>query len=428
MKFEIFRSRSIIFIVFMLLSAVFSFPAGGQEPQTDEKENRAESGLFRADNRVALVIGNGDYLNGPLNNTVNDARSMARALRASGFEVILSENLSNKDEMKRVVRDFGAKLRNGGTGLFYYAGHGLQLNGFNYIVPVNAVINIQQEVEYECLDVGFVLAYMESAETSVNIVILDACRNNPFARSFRSTQQGLVGMTAPTGTIIGFATAPGSVASDGTGVNGLYTQELLRQINTPGLKVEDVFKNVRRNVVEKSGGTQTPWESSSLIGDFYFSGVDEGAVERGGAEGNALAAQADLAGEPGEGAKQPGDEGGKPIEATLKETEALTNENPGETSSWMKPAENIQGNETKPAYQPRNSINTGEEFTFRWKGKSTGEFFIKVDGEMIESGLSHEVSGDNLIVTQKSTGRVFVLKAFANRMDGLWRKGKGKQY
>ena len=124
-----------------------------------------------SDSRVALVIGNGDYLSGPLNNTVNDARSMARALRGAGFDVILRENVSNKDEMKRVVREFGMRLQSGGTGLFYYAGHGMQVKGFNYLVPVNAVINIEEEVEYESVDVGFVMAYMESARTRVNVVI-----------------------------------------------------------------------------------------------------------------------------------------------------------------------------------------------------------------------------------------------------------------
>jgi len=220
--------------------------------------------------RVALVIGNADYLHGPLTNPVNDARSMYRALRNVGFEVILKENVSNKDEMKKVIRDFGWELRKGGVGLFYYAGHGMQVDGFNFLVPVNAVINSESEVEYECVDAGFVLAQMEAAQNRLNIVILDACRNNPFARSFRSTQQGLVSMNAPTGTLIAYATAPGKVASDGTGFNGLYTEALLNQIKQPDLKIEETFKNVRAEVLQKSGGNQTPWESSSLVGDFYF--------------------------------------------------------------------------------------------------------------------------------------------------------------
>mgnify|MGYP001097166834 CR=1 FL=1 len=220
--------------------------------------------------RVALVIGNGDYLHGPLANPVNDARSMARALRSVGFEVMLKENVSNKDELKKVIRDFGWELRKGGVGLFYYAGHGMQVDGFNFLVPVNAVINNEEEVEYECVDAGFMLAQMEAAQNRLNIVILDACRNNPFARSFRSTKQGLVSMNAPTGTLIAYATAPGKVASDGSGFNGLYTEALLNQIRQPDLKIEETFKNVRAEVLQKSDGSQTPWESSSLVGDFYF--------------------------------------------------------------------------------------------------------------------------------------------------------------
>jgi hypothetical protein len=223
--------------------------------------------------RVALVIGNGDYLHGPLANPVNDARSMARALRSVGFEVMLKENVSNKDELKKVIRDFGWELRKGGVGLFYYAGHGMQVDGFNFLVPVNAVINNEEEVEYECVDAGFMLAQMEAAQNRLNIVILDACRNNPFARSFRSTKQGLVSMNAPTGTLIAYATAPGKVASDGSGFNGLYTEALLNQIRQPDLKIEETFKNVRAEVLRKSDGSQTPWESSSLVGDFYFNPV-----------------------------------------------------------------------------------------------------------------------------------------------------------
>ncbi|MCD6202288.1 MAG: caspase family protein [Bacteroidales bacterium] len=223
-----------------------------------------------SEKRMALVIGNGDYLVGPLPNPVNDARSMARALRSVGFDVMLRENVSNQTEMKRVIREFGQKLKNFDVGLFYFAGHGIQKDGYNFLVPVNAEINNEEEVEYECVDAGFVVALMDAADSRVNIIILDACRNNPFARSFRSTRQGLVSMNAPAGTIIAYATSPGKTALDGSGVNGLYTQELLYQIQRSGLKIEDVFKNVRIEVMRKSDSQQVPWESSSLTGDFYF--------------------------------------------------------------------------------------------------------------------------------------------------------------
>jgi formylglycine-generating enzyme required for sulfatase activity len=219
--------------------------------------------------RVALVIGNSAYKDSPLLNPVNDARDMAAALRGMGFEVVLGENLSQTD-MKRNIRAFGDRIRNGGVGLFYYAGHGVQVRGSNYLIPVGATITREEEVEYESVDAGLVMAQMEAARNRLNIVIFDACRNNPFVRSFRSTQKGLASIDAPSGTLIAYATAPGSVASDGAGRNGVYTQELLRYMKQPDLSIEQVFKQVRAAVRSRTGGQQTPWESSSLEGDFYF--------------------------------------------------------------------------------------------------------------------------------------------------------------
>jgi hypothetical protein len=176
--------------------------------------------------------------------------------------------------MKRAIRSFGEQLRGSdGIGLFYYAGHGVQVKGVNYLIPVGATVNTEEEVEYEGIDVGLVLAQMESAKNKLNIVILDACRNNPFARSFRSADKGLASIDAPSGTLLAYSTAPGSVASDGTGRNGLYTQELLKQMQTSGLSIEDVFKRVRVSVRGLTQDKQTPWESSSLTGDFYFAGI-----------------------------------------------------------------------------------------------------------------------------------------------------------
>jgi TonB family protein len=226
-------------------------------------------GVQGAKNRVALVIGNSEYKDAPLINPANDARDMAQALTALGFELIHRENLS-QNEMKKAIRAFGEKIRSGGIGLFYYAGHGAQVNGKNYLIPVGANIANEEEVEYESVDVGFVLAQMESARNSMNIVILDACRNNPFARSFRSASSGLASIDAPSGTLIAYATAPGKVASDGGERNGLYTQELLRYMRLPWLSIEEVFKRVRVAVRDKTQGKQLPWESSSLVGDFYF--------------------------------------------------------------------------------------------------------------------------------------------------------------
>ncbi|MBU1169103.1 MAG: caspase family protein [Proteobacteria bacterium] len=219
--------------------------------------------------RLALVLGNANYTSSPLKNPVNDANIMAETLGRFGFDVIKGCDLSRND-MKRKVDEFGDRLKKGGIGLFYYAGHGMQVKGRNYLIPVDAQIKSEQDVEYEALDTGRVLAKMDAAKNSLNIVILDACRDNPFARSFRSVSHGLAHMDAPSGTLISYSTAPGSVASDGPSQNGLYTRELVKYMAVPGLKIEDVFKKVRLHVRNDSNNQQVPWESSSLEGDFYF--------------------------------------------------------------------------------------------------------------------------------------------------------------
>ncbi len=219
--------------------------------------------------RVALVIGNAAYKDAPLTNPVNDARAIALALQESGFSVIIRENLDQRG-MLAVLREFGDRLRAGGTGLFYYAGHGMQIKGRNYLIPVGGNIDREDEVAYSAVDAQAVLDKMKAAGNVANIMILDACRNNPFTRSMRSGQAGLAQMDAPVGTLLAYATSPGAVASDGGGANGLYTQHLLTAIRQPGSKVEDVFKQVRANVRRDSQGKQVPWESTSLEGDFYF--------------------------------------------------------------------------------------------------------------------------------------------------------------
>jgi hypothetical protein len=219
--------------------------------------------------RHALVIGNGAYANGPLRNPVNDARAMAKALGAAGFEVLLVEN-GTQGAMQRAIRTFGDKIAQGGVGLFYYAGHGIQARGRNYMIPVNADIAREYEIEFGSIDVNLVLAMMDAAKNPLNIVILDACRNNPFARNFRSLQTGLAQMDAPTGTFIAFATAPGSIAADGAGEHGVYTKHLLAEMHRPGVPIELMFKQVRNGVMADTNGQQIPWESSSLRGEFVF--------------------------------------------------------------------------------------------------------------------------------------------------------------
>jgi len=221
--------------------------------------------------RLALVIGNGAYTNAPpLKNPPNDARDMAVTLKALGFDVASGINVSQR-EMKSLIRDFGQKLKVGGSGLFYYAGHGVQSKGRNYLIPVEADIQSEAEVEDASVDVNLVLNYMDDAQNGLNIVILDACRNNPFSRSFRSASNGLAQVDAPTGTLIAYATGPGRVASDGPGENGMYTSELLKQMRVPGLSATEMFMRVRAEVMKQTSNKQVPWEASSLVGTFYFS-------------------------------------------------------------------------------------------------------------------------------------------------------------
>ena len=220
----------------------------------------------REEQRTALVIGNSTYRETPLRNPVNDARAMGKTLGALGFTVLAHEN-ANKRTMEAAIIEFGRRLAEGGVGFFYYAGHGLQVRGRNYLVPVDADIDSEAITRIAAVDVDLLLEQMAEAKNRVNIVILDACRNNPFERKLRGASRGLAAVDAARGTLVAYATAPGSVAADGDGSNGLYTEELLQALQVPGLKVEEVFKRVRVNVANRSKGSQTPWESSSLTGD-----------------------------------------------------------------------------------------------------------------------------------------------------------------
>lgn len=244
----------------------------------------AEFPSHRKERRVALVIGNTAYETSPLLNSVNDARDVAGALREFGFEVIFKENLSPK-EMRQAIRTFGAGIGQEGVGLFYYAGHAVQVNGHDYLIPVAARISSEADLEDLAVDVGQVLVEMVSSKNSTNIVILDACRNNPFPRN-RASAKRLAPPEAPPRTFIAYATAPGGETGDGRGRNGVYTQELLKAIRTAGLSLEEIFKRVRVSVQRLTYGRQTPWESSSLTSDFYFNPIDEKWLE-GSWEGTA---------------------------------------------------------------------------------------------------------------------------------------------
>ncbi|MBU0499289.1 MAG: caspase family protein [Gammaproteobacteria bacterium] len=226
--------------------------------------------LSWAGQRQALVIGNGAYADARLKNPANDARDIAVKLRSLGFTVT---ELIDADQrkMETAVRDFSRALGQDGVGLFYFAGHGIEMGGENYLLPVGADIQSEMDVKYKAISAGYVLDGMRAAGNPMNLVILDACRNNPYARSFRSGgSRGLTRMNPAKGSLVLYATLPGDVAEDGKGRNGLFTEKLLASLDQPGLKVEEVFKQTALAVDQASGQKQTPWQEGVILGDFYF--------------------------------------------------------------------------------------------------------------------------------------------------------------
>lgn len=226
-----------------------------------------------APKRVALVIGNSAYqFTSPLVNPANDARLIAEKLRATGFEVLEHTDLGHQD-MRRAFANYTSRIEQYGrdtVGLIFYAGHGLQVNGQNYIMPVDARIVKEADVEVEAINASTLMRSITLSGNKLNVIILDACRNNPYRAKFRSAARGLARMDAPVGSLVAFSTAPGMVAADGDGANSPYSQSLARAITTPGLKIEDMFKRVRNDVYTQTKGAQVPWESSSIFRDFYF--------------------------------------------------------------------------------------------------------------------------------------------------------------
>lgn len=278
----------------LMLAGCFSSSDESARALTDGASDEVDSGrLFQnanvsggeteangsLDRRVALVIGNGDYGGniGKLSNPTNDAVDMAEALQRTGFEVQLLTNVG-RDEMQRAVLEFDRNLRDSDVGLFYYAGHAVQVNGRNFMIPTGAKLDITSNredaiadyVALETLEIDNVLGRMGNAETELSIVILDACRNNPFNQGSRSLSRGLAQTSAPRATFVAYATSPGNIAQDGAGENSPYTAAIVETLEVPGLKLEDVFKKVRQNVALQTDGKQIPWENSSVFGDFYF--------------------------------------------------------------------------------------------------------------------------------------------------------------
>ena len=221
--------------------------------------------------KVALVIGNGKYKDAPvLKNAPNDAKAIAAALKGAGFEVNLKLD-TGRAEMLDAIRAYVHLMeQKKHVGLFYFAGHGVQLDWRNYLLPIDAVIDKIEDVAKQSVEIARLMDGLTKAANPMNVIILDACRENPFGTARPVAQKGLSQMDAPTQTILAYATSPGNVASDGDGANGLYTENLLREIKVPEAKIEDIFKRVRLGVRRKSNGAQIPWESTSLEEDFWF--------------------------------------------------------------------------------------------------------------------------------------------------------------
>jgi hypothetical protein len=244
------------------------------QPAVAGADDSAQAASQGAEQRVALVIGNSNYQNAAqLANPGNDAQSMAEFLNAAGFEVISATNLTQND-MVRVVQDFSAKVAARGpntVAMVYYAGHGVQLEGENYLIPIDAKVASPSELVNDSLRLVDVMATLEAIPSRVRIVMLDACRNNPFP-SVVDAGRGLAIVDAPNGSIVGYSTAPGTEAQDGSDGHSPYTSAFLRLAREPNLPIEQLFKRVRLEVNHTTEGVQTPWESSSLTSEFFFFG------------------------------------------------------------------------------------------------------------------------------------------------------------
>lgn len=232
------------------------------------------TGAAQAAERVALVIGNSAYAaTSELRNPRNDAEAVAAALTRLGFRVVKGID-ADQASLRRLVRTFSHDIETASIALFFYAGHGLQLNGKNYMIPVDARLESEADVDFEAMDVNFVLRQMERKDR-INIVLLDACRNNPLTAKLARNMgersafvgRGLARMETGVGTFIGFATQPENVALDGEGANSPFTLALLKHIETPGLDIEVMMRRVREEVIAMTGGRQVPWSNSSLVGD-----------------------------------------------------------------------------------------------------------------------------------------------------------------
>jgi Caspase domain len=276
--FQLPRFKSLL-ICAALLGNLFGF--------ADAFAQDASAASPPPEQRLALVIGNSRYQNAAqLQNPDNDAQSMAQFLNSAGFEVIAATDLTQTDMIK-VVQDFSAKIAARGpntVAMIYYAGHGVQLAGENYLVPVDAKIASPDDLPGNSLRLVDVMATLEAVPSRMRIVVLDACRNNPFP-TVNDAGRGLAIVDAPSGSIVGYSTAPGAEAQDGSAGHSPYAQAFLQIAREPNVPIEQLFKRVRLEVNHATGGQQTPWESSSLTSDFTFFGDTALAASRPPAHG-----------------------------------------------------------------------------------------------------------------------------------------------
>jgi len=264
-----------------LMGSLLGFACGPVSAQVAPVQP-APTALQGPEQRVALVIGNANYQNAPqLANPDDDAQSMAQFLNSAGFEVVAATDLTQND-MLRVVQDFSAKVASRGpntVAMVYYAGHGVQLAGENYLVPVDAKVSNPTDLVNNSVRLVDVMSTLETIPSRMRIVILDACRNNPFPE-VNDAGRGLAIVDAPNGSIVGYSTAPGAEALDGTGGHSPYTQAFLNVAREPNVPIEQLFKRVRLQVNQTTSGAQIPWESSSLTSDFTVFGDTVGNIAR----------------------------------------------------------------------------------------------------------------------------------------------------
>jgi TPR repeat protein len=268
----------LVTLTLILLGLIFPINAQAQRNlvvgRETSRQDRVETA--RVEKRIALVIGNNGYRVSRLTASINDARAMAKALKDLNFEVVQLEDVGRL-AMHKAIRKFADDLaRQDTVGLFYFAGHGVQSNGKNFLVPIDADIEHEDDIELQSVDIQYLLDKFRDIRSGMNILILDACRNNPFARTNVKRSSGLAAVDGPPGTLVAFAAAPGHVATEATDGNGIYTKNILANIRVPGVPIEEVFKRIRTGVLEETKGNQVPWENTSLVRDFYFQAAQSG--------------------------------------------------------------------------------------------------------------------------------------------------------